>query len=109
MKTFNFSVNLLKMAFDLSMHNTNEKDVIQRIDHVEGLVVKMSAKMEKIYDVVVGNETFDQEGVLSRIKKLEAESKQLQALKNKLIGAFLAGGAVWTVLLEAIRIWIKNK
>jgi hypothetical protein len=69
----------------------------------------MSAKMEKIYDVVVGNETFDQEGVLSRIKKLEAESKQLQALKNKLIGAFLAGGAVWTVLLEAIKLWIKNK
>jgi hypothetical protein len=84
-----------------------DKDVLSRIEHLEGIVVKMSGKLEKIYDVVVGNETFDQEGILSRIKKLEVENKRLTAVKNKLIGAFIAGGAIWTVMLELFKTWIK--
>ena len=84
-----------------------DKDVLSRIEHLEGIVVKMSGKLEKIYDVVVGNETFDQEGILSRIKKLEIENKRLTAVKNKLIGAFIAGGAIWTVVLELFKSWIK--
>jgi hypothetical protein len=84
-----------------------DKDVLSRIEHLEGIVVKMSGKLEKIYDVVVGNETFDQEGILSRIKKLEIENKRLTAVKNKLIGAFIAGGAIWTVMLELFKSWIK--
>lgn len=97
------------MAGVTSLHNTGDKDLIQRIDHVEGIMMKMSGKLEKIYDVVVGNETFDQEGVLSRIKKLENESNKLHAIKNKLTGAFIAGGAVWTVLWEVIKSWINTK
>ena len=84
-----------------------DKDVLSRIEHLEGIVGKMSGKLEKIYDVVVGNETFDQEGILSRIKKLEVENKRLTAVKNKLIGAFIAGGAIWTVMLELFKTWIK--
>ena len=61
----------------------SEKDLMSRLDHVESIVVKMSGKMEKIYDVVVGNETFDQEGLIARIKKLENESKKLNALKKQ--------------------------
>lgn len=97
------------MSGTLALHNTEGKDLIQRIDHVEGLVVKMSGKLEKIYDVVVGNETFDQEGLLSRIKKLENESNKLHAIKNKLIGAFIAGGAVWTVLWELFKNFLNSK
>lgn len=85
-----------------------EKDVLSRIDHVENLVVKMSGKLEKIYDVVVGNETFQQEGLLSRIKKLEDDAKKMNAFKNKLIGAFIAGGAVWTVLWEVIKNYLNK-
>ena len=81
----------------------SEKDLMSRLDHVESIVVKMSSKMEKIYDVVVGNETFDQEGLIARIKKLENESKKLNALKNKLAGAFIAGGAIWTILWEMFK------
>lgn len=84
-----------------------DKDVLSRIEHLEGIVVEMSGKLEKIYDVVVGNETYDQEGLLSRIKKLEHENKRLTALKNKLIGAFIAGGAVWTALWEIVKSWLK--
>jgi len=86
-----------------------DKDVLSRIEHLEGIVIKMSGKLEKIYDVVVGNETFDQEGLLSRIKKLEQENKRLTAIKNKLIGAFVAGGAVWTIVWEVFKNWIKTK
>lgn len=88
--------------------NNENKKLIDRIDQVEGLVIKMNGKLEKIYDVVVGNETFDQEGVLSRIKKLENESSKIHAIKNKLIGAFIAGGAVWTVLWELFKNFIKG-
>jgi hypothetical protein len=86
-----------------------DKDVLSRIEHLESIVIKMSGKLEKIYDVVVGNETFDQEGLLSRIKKLEQENKRLTAIKNKLIGAFVAGGAVWTIVWELFKNWIKLK
>jgi hypothetical protein len=86
-----------------------EKDVISRLDHLEAMVMKMSGKMEKIYDVVVGNDTFDQEGLINRIKKLEKENQKLTALKNKLIGAFIAGGAVWTIIWEFLKEWVKNR
>ena len=93
---------------NLALHNSNDKDLLERIDHVENLVVRMGSKLDKIFDVVVGNETFDQEGLLSRIKKLEAESVKLNALKNKLIGAFIAGGATWTILWELVKMALKN-
>jgi hypothetical protein len=87
----------------------NETNVNNRIEHIEGIVLKMSTRLEKIYDVVVGNETFDQEGLILRIKKLENESKRLHAIKNKLIGAFLAGGVAWTIVWELFKHWMKTK
>lgn len=97
------------MATSVSSPKTTEKDLMKRIDHVEGLVVKMAGKLEKIYEVVVGNEKFDQEGLIGRIKKLENDSKKIHALKNKLIGAFIAGGAVWTFIWEMVKFWLKHK
>ena len=97
------------MATSVSTPKTAEKDLMKRIDHVEGLVIKMTGKLEKIYEVVVGNEKFDQEGLIGRIKKLEADAKNIHALKNKLIGAFIAGGAVWTLIWEVFKTWIKTK
>ena len=63
----------------------------------------MESKIEKIYDALVGNEKFDQLGLISRIKKLEEENEKYKALKNKLIGAFLVGGAAWTIIWEIIK------
>lgn len=97
------------MATSVSTPKTENKDLIKRIDHVEGLVIKMAGKLEKIYEVVVGNDKFDQEGLIARIKKLETDSKRIHALKNKLIGAFIAGGAVWTVVWEMVKFWLKHK
>jgi len=88
---------------------SSDKDVSSRIEHLEAIVMKMDARLEKIYDVVVGNEVFDQEGLILRIKKLENESKKITALKNKLIGAFVTGGAMWTILWEVLKAWIKTK
>jgi hypothetical protein len=47
-----------------------EKDVNVRLEHLENIVTKMNNKMDKIFDVVVGNETFDQVGLINRLKKL---------------------------------------
>lgn len=82
---------------------TPDKSFLERLNDVENTLVKMESKIEKIYDALVGNEKFDQLGLISRIKKLEEENEKYKALKNKLIGAFLVGGAVWTVAWEMIK------
>ena len=82
---------------------TKEKDVNVRLEHLENIVTKMNNKLEKIFDVVVGNETFDQVGLINRLKNLEKEADKLKALKNKLVGAFIVGGAAWTIILELFR------
>lgn len=80
-----------------------EKDVNVRLEHLENIVTKMNNKMDKIFDVVVGNETFDQVGLINRLKNLEKEADKLKALKNKLVGAFIVGGAAWTIILELFK------
>jgi hypothetical protein len=82
---------------------TPDKSFLERLNDVENTLVKMESKIEKIYDALCGNEKFDQLGLISRLKKLEEENEKFKALKNKLIGAFLVGGAAWTVLWEIIK------
>lgn len=88
---------------------TPDKDFLSRINDVENTLVKMDGKIEKIYDVVVGNETFDQVGLIGRLKKLESEHEKLTAFKNKLIGAFIAGGAIWSIVYELLKKIIVTK
>ena len=87
---------------------TPDKSFLERLNDVENTLVKMESKIEKIYDALCGNEKFDQLGLISRLKKLEEENEKFKALKNKLIGAFLVGGAAWTVLWEIIKKMIIN-
>ena len=82
---------------------TPDKSFLERLNNVENTLGKMELKIEKIYDALCGNEKFDQLGLISRIKKLEEENEKYKAIKNKLIGAFLVGGAMWTVAWEMIK------
>jgi hypothetical protein len=82
---------------------TPDKSFLERLNNVESTLGKMELKIEKIYDALCGNEKFDQLGLISRIKKLEEENEKYKAIKNKLIGAFLVGGAMWTVAWEMIK------
>jgi hypothetical protein len=83
-------------------------NLADRLDDVEETLRNMDSKIEKIYDVVVGNEKFDQQGVIGRLKKLESENENNKALKNKLIGAFVVGGAGWTIILELIKMLLRK-
>ena len=87
---------------------TPDKSFMDRLNDVEGTLVKMDSKLEKIFDVVVGNEVFDQVGLIGRLKKLEKESENNKALKNKLMGAFMMGGAVWTIIWELFKTYVKH-
>lgn len=82
---------------------TPDKSFLERLNDVENTLVKMESKIEKIYDALCGNEKFDQLGLISRLKKLEEENEKFKALKNKLIGAFIVGGAAWTIIWEVIK------
>lgn len=78
-------------------------DLKSRVNHIEKTMLKISPQIDEIYKVIVGNEAFQQEGLISRVKKLEEQNEKNNALKNKFVGAFIAGGAIWTILLEIIK------
>lgn len=83
--------------------NSNPNDLRNRVNHIEKAMLKISPQIDEIYKVIVGNEAFQQEGLISRVKKLEDANEKSNALKNKLMGAFLVGGAVWTIIWEVIK------
>lgn len=83
--------------------NSNPNDLRNRVTHIEKTMLKISPQIDEIYKVIVGNEAFQQEGLITRVKRLEDQNEKNNALRNKLMGAFLVGGAVWTVLWEVIK------
>lgn len=83
--------------------NSNPNDLRNRVTHIEKTILKISPQIDEIYKVIVGNEAFQQEGLITRVKRLEDQNEKNNALRNKLMGAFLVGGAVWTVLWEVIK------
>jgi hypothetical protein len=84
-------------------------DLSDRVSHVEKIILKISPQIDEIYKVIVGNDAFQQEGLITRVKKLEEENEKSNALKNKLIGAFLVGGTVWTIIWEMVKNLILKK
>ena len=79
-----------------------------RMENVEKIVENMDRKINKIFDVVVGDEKFAQEGIISRLVKLEKAEIKNKAIQNRLIGAFIVGGVIWNILLEAVKIYLKK-
>jgi uncharacterized protein (UPF0335 family) len=69
---------------------SNENDLRNRVNHIEKTVLKISPQIDEIYKVIVGNEAFQQEGLISRVKRLEDQNEKNNALKNKLMGAFFS-------------------
>jgi len=83
--------------------STNQNDLKNRVNHIEKTILKISPQIDEIYKVIVGNDAFQQEGLITRVKRLEDQNEKNNALKNKFVGAFLVGGAVWTVLWEIVK------
>jgi hypothetical protein len=82
---------------------------LQRLMDVESTLKHVDTKVDKIYTAVIGNEKFDQKGIIDRLKKVEVEVEDIKSLKMKMTAAFAIGGAVWTVIWELIRpIIFKN-
>ena len=82
----------------------SDNDFSIRLNEVEETLKVVDGKVDKIYDAVIGNEKFDQQGIIGRLKKLEQEVESTKALKNKLVGAFIFGGMAWTIVSEAIKL-----
>lgn len=82
---------------------SSSENLTIRVNHIEKTIMKISPQIDEIYKVIVGNEAFQQEGLISRVKKLEEQNEKSNALRNKLMGAFVVGGAVWTILWEVIK------
>ncbi len=86
-------------------NNTNNRldSVEKRLDSVENTLQSVLHKLNKLYVAVVGDETFDQEGYLHRLKRVEKEVEGYKILKWKLVGAFIGGGAVWAFVWEIFK------
>jgi hypothetical protein len=89
------------------MESDNERIIVERLNTLEQQNTKMYSRIDKIFDVVVGNEQFGQIGIIGRIIALEKDSKKNEALRNKLIGASVAGGAIWTLVVKALEHFFK--
>lgn len=87
---------------------TSNNLINERLDSVEETLFQLQKKIEKIYDVVVGNEEFGQKGIIKRLTELERENEKLKALKNKFIGASVVCGALFTVAVELIKFMLKK-
>lgn len=83
--------------------NLTQETVGSRLLQVENTLLEMVRKIGNIHDALVGNEKFDQVGLVTRIKKLEEDNDKGKALRNKLIGASVVGGVLWTVLWEGFK------
>lgn len=81
---------------------------LSRLKDVEDTLKHVDAKLAKIFVAVIGDEKFDQKGIIDRLKAAESKIIELTALKNKLIGAFLVGGVVWTAIWEAFKAVISK-
>jgi hypothetical protein len=86
-----------------SRTTSSNENLTTRVNHIEKTIMKISPQIDEIYKVIVGNDAFQQEGLISRVKKLEEQNDKNNALRNKLMGAFIFGGAVWTIILEVIK------
>ena len=86
-----------------NLENSNDVDLKNRVNHIEKTILKISPQIDEIYKVIVGNEAFQQEGLISRVKTLEDYNEKNKALKNKLLGAFVVGGAAWTIIWEIVK------
>ena len=79
-----------------------------RLNSVEETLLQLQKKIEKIYDVVVGNEEFGQKGIIKRLTELEKENEISRAFKNKLIGASVVSGVLFTFVVEMVKFLIKK-
>lgn len=85
----------------------NKNDILASMSDMISTLHKMDGKVKRIYDVVVGNEEFDQQGLIQRVRDLEKYKEESRARNNKLLGAFFVGGGVWTILWELIKLKLK--
>ena len=92
---------MLLMEMSMADNTNNRLESIEnRLDSIENTLEKVVANFNKLYVAVVGNETFDQEGIVHRLKRLEKEVGHWTKIRLKLMGVFIGGGVVWTVFWE---------
>ena len=75
---------------------------------MEDTLQDLRKKIDKIFDVIIGNENFDQKGIITRVKYLESENEKYKSFKNKLIGASFVGGGAFAVIFELIKLLISK-
>jgi hypothetical protein len=86
----------------------NDNIFNERLNSVENTLLAMDKKIEKIYDVVVGNEEFGQKGIIKRLIELERDNETAKAFKNKLILASVVSGVLFTFVVEIVKFLIKK-
>ena len=80
----------------------------KRLTEVEITLKEVQTTLQKLYNAVVGSDEFDQDGLIKRIKRLERESENTKAFKNKLIGISAVGGTMLAVVFELIKAFVSK-
>lgn len=80
----------------------------RRLNHLETTLTDIQTMIKKLYGAVAGDDEFDQQGLIARIKKLENDSQELKNFKAKMLGLAAGVGAVSAVLFEVIKILVRK-
>ena len=82
---------------------------IQSIWAVADKMEKASVKVDKLYSVIVGDKELQQEGILSRLEKVEKTLEEMDRLiiktKGYIAGSLFVGsiaGSIITILIKSI-------
>lgn len=76
----------------------------RRLNHLETTLSEIQNTLKKMYGAITGDDEFDQLGIITRIKKLEAEAENTKNFKNKLLGMAAAVGTGSAIAFEVIKL-----
>lgn len=83
--------------------DTFETMTDKRLHHLESTLVEIQGTLRNLYGAIVGDEKFDQKGIISRIKKIEAEQEEHKTFRNKVLGGAVFGGVASGIIFELVK------
>lgn len=75
----------------------------RRLHHLENTLVDIQGTLRNLYGAIVGDDKFDQKGLISRIKKIEEEQEQHKAFRYKIMGGAVFGGVASGIIFELVK------
>jgi len=75
-------------------------ELYKNIDHLNKEIEHIKSSLDEIKTAIIGNKKFGQEGLVNMVRRHEEYIENDKKFKNKLLGAGVIIGTIWTVILK---------